>query len=128
MVRMSFAAASRRSSAALLLSLLLAVVGVLCAAGQSAASSGGAASVARADVVAVDQDGGVGCGKGQGGEQGSQPSAPSRGGAAAELVPAPLPAVGGVCALDGAFLSVTPERRTPPGDPPTPVTLSVLRV
>ncbi|MBC9719093.1 hypothetical protein H9Y04_41905 [Streptomyces sp. TRM66268-LWL] len=121
--------ASRRRPLAvpLLLSLLLAVVAVLCAAGQSAAASGGAASVAHAEVVAVDQDGGVGCGKNDRGEQGSHPSAPTRG-AAAELVPAPLPAAGGTPVLDGPLLAVTPERGPPPGDPPTPVSLSVLRV
>ncbi|MFI6943840.1 hypothetical protein ACIBI4_31645 [Streptomyces sp. NPDC050418] len=124
---MSAAPARRTYAVPLLLSLLLAVVGVLCAAGQSAAS-GGAASVAATQVVAVDQDGGVGCGKGETGEQGSQPSAPSRAGSAAELVPAPLPAADGASVLDGTFLTVTPERGAPPGDPPTPVTLSVLRV
>ncbi|SDL23988.1 hypothetical protein [Streptomyces indicus] len=125
---MSAAPARRSFAVPLLLSLLLAVVGVLCAAGQSAAASGGSASVAVTEVVAVDQDGGVGCGKGERGEPGSQPSAPSRAGAAAELVPAPLPAVGSAPVPDGAFLSVTSERGSPPGDPPTPVTLSVLRV
>ncbi len=112
----------------LLLSLLLAVAGVLCGAGQSAAASGGAPTVAAVDVVAVDRSGGVGCGEGDTGEQGSQPSAPTRAGQGSEVLPAPAPAVGETAAVDGAFLCVTPERGPPPGDPPTPVSLSVLRV
>ena len=125
---MSVRPARRSYAVPLLLSLLLAVAGVLCGAGQSAAASGGAPSAVAADVVAVEQAGGVGCGKGDTGEQGSQPSAPSRVGQASELLPASLPTLGGALVPECAFLSVTAERGPPPGDPPSPVSLSVLRV
>ncbi|MGW0737264.1 hypothetical protein [Streptomyces sp. NPDC002851] len=152
--------ARRRRSAAvrLVLGVLMTVfgLGLLCvgavgAVGGAGAASGGAAAggvdavrvtgAVSAPVTEVtgpvaksaDGDGnGVGCGKRDPSDRGSQPGAPTRGGSAYEQLLTTLAyahGAPGTTTPDGALThAVAPDRGPPPRDPPTHVELSVLRV
>ncbi|MER7172517.1 hypothetical protein [Streptomyces mesophilus] len=128
---MPAAPARRLFAVPLLVGVLLAVVGVLCgasaAAPASSSSFSSSSSYGASAAVTVVDDALPGCGESDPAERGSQPAAPSRGTGAQELLAGQAAAPAGLADC-GAFVGVTPERGPPPGDPPTPVTLSVLRV
>ncbi|WP_327355048.1 hypothetical protein [Streptomyces sp. NBC_01304] len=117
-----------------LLSLLLAVLAVGLFCGPATASSAAAdVRVASAGPTLEVKAGGVGCGKDKQDERGSQPAAPSRGGSVQEALGALAAAHAcgsgsGDFSAEAAFAAVDPDRGPPPGDPPSPVALSVLRV
>ncbi|WP_128559420.1 hypothetical protein [Streptomyces triticagri] len=95
---------------------------------RGTAATGAAASAYEAGRVAPD--GGFGCGKGKSGDADAEQSAPVRGSTVAEHLSAfaHAQAALGLCAPEAYVPGPAQDRGPPPVEPPTPVTLSVLRV